>query len=192
MYVNYIILLIQNVMKFNKVGNENLTTMLERFNEFINEIIMSFCKTEIKLEYAPKNLANEIVKKIYLLFGRNEETEFQKIVQECLEQVKNGIKDVLLIDSNLFSFIKKLFSEFINEIIMSFCKTEIKLEYEPKILANKIVKEICLLFGKKEEAEFQKIVQQCLQQVKNGIKHVLLSDNNLISFIKKLIQIAFL
>ena len=54
MYVNYIILLILECMKFIKLGNETLTTMLERFNEFINEIIISFCKTEIKLEYVLK------------------------------------------------------------------------------------------------------------------------------------------
>ena len=50
-------------MKSIKLGNEALTTMLERFNEFINGIIMSFCKTEIKLEYDLKNLANEIKKR---------------------------------------------------------------------------------------------------------------------------------
>ena len=108
MYVNYIILLILECMKFIKLGNETLTSILEKINEFINGIIMSFSKTEIKLEYDPKNLANEIVNEICLLFGKNEEAEFQKIVQECLDQIKNGIKDVILSNNNFISFIKKI------------------------------------------------------------------------------------
>ena len=45
---------------------------------------------------------------------------------------------------------------------------------------------MCLLFGKNEESEFQKISHECLFQIKNKIEDELLNDNNLLSFIKKI------
>ena len=108
MYTNYIILLILECIKITNLRNETLKLILENINEFLNLFIMSFCKSEIKLEYNPKNLANEIIKELCLLFGKNEEGEFQKIANKYLSQVKNIIKDELLIDNNLLSLIKKI------------------------------------------------------------------------------------
>ena len=99
MYLNYIILFILECIKRFKLGNEILESNL-KINEFLNGIIMSFCKTEFKLEYDPINLANEIVNKICLLFGRNEESQFQIIVKECIDKVI-AIKDELLNNANL-------------------------------------------------------------------------------------------
>ena len=108
MHANCIILFVLECIKYFKIGNDTLIPILEKLNDFINLIIMSFYKTEFILEYDVIDLANEISKEICLLYGKNGEGEFQKISQECIDQVKNGIKNILLNDNNLLYLAKNI------------------------------------------------------------------------------------
>lgn len=105
--LNIIILFISECLKIFQLGYETLVSMLIKINEFLNGINISFGKTEFKLEYDPKSLANEIVKKICLLLGKKED-QFQKILQEYIDIVKIQIRNLLLSDNNLLNLIKKI------------------------------------------------------------------------------------
>ena len=81
--------------------------MFAKIYEIINGYYLFIYKTELKLEYDAKTLANEIVKEICLLFGHNEESEFQKMVQEFIDKAKSVIQYVVANDY-LFYLIKKI------------------------------------------------------------------------------------
>ena len=106
-HLYYIFFYILEYIKYFKLVEGELTPMFEKIYEIINGIIIYLSKAELKLEYDAINLANEIVKEICLLFGKNEEDEFQKIVQEFIDKAKNVIKYVIDNDS-LSYLIKKI------------------------------------------------------------------------------------
>ena len=105
--LNIMTFVLLELIKNNTMQNGTIDSMFKNIYEFMNKLITSFIKTELKFEYDAIDLAKEIAKEICLRFGKNKEEGFQEIVQEFIDNFKNVIKSGLE-DEELLNNLKKI------------------------------------------------------------------------------------